>query len=856
MRVLCLILICAPLALATETIDGTNPPNPAKFDWDAGSKTATLIDNLSEGVVITGAGVTLDGAKAAGWMITGPGAGRGVLVGAADVKVLNCNVANFHTGIEVAGGTGIVVEACEVTGSIADLPTTSVDGDGIFVTSAPGVLLKDNVSSNNGQRGILVQFSPGAILDGNRVESNVDTGIAVVNGPSEVRNSHAIGNGGNGIRLFSQAGSTVAFNELHGNALSGLALTSEALTASCVIDRNHATGNVDGISFVGSGHVVVGNRTCMNSRFGIVGFFSEDCRVEDNDADFNATGINMSGTVRITIIHNRANDNTGSGIAVTGSAHVVNDNCVHRSGGWGMACQNGSSLLVEGNTVTTSGGTYGLLLSGVSNSTISSNTVDDNWAIGIALESAASSGNLLEWNSASRNKSDGFRLAGSSSVVRNNTAAENDGEGFQCAFGTDFAIEDNSATGNKGGGIVLAGASTADRNELTGNGAGISANGAGNSVLDNVITGSTVGWGVRVSGGSDTEVAGNTITGSAGDGILLGIGSVRTTATRNTSSGNGTGIRLESGVADSVLYDNEFRNATNASIHASATNNAWNVAATGGPNIVGGPSIGGNFWGSVPAGTGFSETGTDADGDGFCDQPFVIGANNVDNLPLVLNTAPSCNPSGAGVYELGSTITLGGTVVDSEGDLVTFEWRHGTTVLFSGSVQTVVGGAPVDLPSFSPALGLGVHSLALVVDDAHVLDPVECDVIVEVIDTTDPTLAPESDCSILWPPNHRMVTCTIHANASDNDGGPPTLDVTVASNEPDNGTGDGDTENDIQNLAWDDATGVITVDLRAERSGGGDGRVYTITITATDGVGNSSMAEVTVLVPHNKGKKN
>ena len=46
-----------------------------------------------------------------------------------------------------------------------------------------------------------------------------------------------------------------------------------------------------------------------------------------------------------------------------------------------------------------------------------------------------------------------------------------------------------------------------------------------------------------------------------------------------------------------------------------------------------------------------------------------------------------------------------------------------------------------------------------------------------------------------------------------------------------------------------------TIYLRAERSGGGDGRVYTITYRATDENGNVGFGSAEVLVPHSKGKK-
>ena len=70
--------------------------------------------------------------------------------------------------------------------------------------------------------------------------------------------------------------------------------------------------------------------------------------------------------------------------------------------------------------------------------------------------------------------------------------------------------------------------------------------------------------------------------------------------------------------------------------------------------------------------------------------------------------------------------------------------------------------------------------------------------------------------------------------------------LTVTSNEPVNGPGDGDTTPD-----WE-IVDAHHVRLRAERAGGGSGRIYTVTATCTDSKGNASSAAVPVRVPHNQ----
>ena len=73
----------------------------------------------------------------------------------------------------------------------------------------------------------------------------------------------------------------------------------------------------------------------------------------------------------------------------------------------------------------------------------------------------------------------------------------------------------------------------------------------------------------------------------------------------------------------------------------------------------------------------------------------------------------------------------------------------------------------------------------------------------------------------------------------------------VTSNEPDNGLGDGDTANDIQGftIGIPDASG----QLRAERSGGGVGRIYSLLYEGADRAGNIAACTTLVTVPHSQG---
>jgi hypothetical protein len=96
----------------------------------------------------------------------------------------------------------------------------------------------------------------------------------------------------------------------------------------------------------------------------------------------------------------------------------------------------------------------------------------------------------------------------------------------------------------------------------------------------------------------------------------------------------------------------------------------------------------------------------------------------------------------------------------------------------------------------------------------------------------------------LWPPNHKLQTVVL-AGITDPDGDPVTVTVTgITQDEPTGGLGDGDTAPDGY------GAGTPSPQVRAERSGLGNGRVYKIAFTASDGKGGTCPGSATVGVPH------
>ncbi|MFT3776369.1 MAG: hypothetical protein QM820_64320 [Minicystis sp.] len=122
-----------------------------------------------------------------------------------------------------------------------------------------------------------------------------------------------------------------------------------------------------------------------------------------------------------------------------------------------------------------------------------------------------------------------------------------------------------------------------------------------------------------------------------------------------------------------------------------------------------------------------------------------------------------------------------------------------------------------------------------------------CSSTLVVVDTQPPAITAHDVA--LWPPNHKYhhvtpADCVTILDACD--AAPKLWFTWASSDEPDDDLGDGSTGSDIANLGCDG------VDLRSERQGGSDGRVYTLGWHAEDHAGNAVDGTCRVIVAHDQ----
>lgn len=236
---------------------------------------------------------------------------------------------------------------------------------------------------------------------------------------------------------------------------------------------------------------------------------------------------------------------------------------------------------------------------------------------------------------------------------------------------------------------------------------------------------------------------------------------------------------------------------------------------------------------------------------------FAFASTNARFVRFVMSDSPQPNPGSfpsAAIGEVAFRVTA---------NLPPVAQCRNVTV---DADQTCSAAASIDNGSFDPdgdaitctqepagPYGLGDTTVTLTCTDTGGLSS-SCTGVVTVQDVTPPVVV-QGPPTVLSPPNHQYVSFSLESciqSITDQCNG--TISVgsaqitKVTSDEPDDvgGGGDGNTTNDIV------ITGAITVDLRAERQGGGDGRVYEVQFSVQDTAGNVTQGSCPVQVPHDQ----
>ena len=219
-------------------------------------------------------------------------------------------------------------------------------------------------------------------------------------------------------------------------------------------------------------------------------------------------------------------------------------------------------------------------------------------------------------------------------------------------------------------------------------------------------------------------------------------------------------------------------------------------------------------------------------------------ANGIKTLVVPIDLAPVAHAGDDQTAECPGPVTLDGSAstdanstAGTSDDITSYQWFLGTTLITEGKVVHVnlpVGTQVVTLKVTDKAGATGTDELT-----------------VTLVDTKPPVVTLRMSPDQLWPPNHKMHSVQAILDIKDCDPAPRVELLSVTSNEPENGLGDGDTAPDISgaSLGTDDRV----VQVRSERSGPGSGRIYTFVYRVTDASGNATEATATVTVPHDQG---
>ena len=393
--------------------------------------------------------------------------------------------------------------------------------------------------------------------------------------------------------IWLQAKNNVEIKNLHiRNFNRGIQFTYGMSMDGCTnitISGNTITDNQYGISFrlfSGSNHVL-GN-TIANNTYGVTLTHSPNNTFRNNQLINNTCNIWVATETSVQMTHFINDIDESNTINGKPIIYWVNQKAktVPSPAGY-VALVNCTDITVQNLVLTNN--SQGILLVATSNSHITRNHITNN-KCGIVLFAPYEQciGNIITENNITANTEDGIHSWNSeNTIITGNTITGNQENGILFYDSRRTVISGNTITANKENGIKLWGYDSNDNN-------------VSNNHIENNENGITLDTALN------NTITGNTIASNSGWGIIL--------------SYNGFPP-----FSNNTIYHNDFANNQQAVYTVDEFLSTL-------PDIE--PAIDrwdngseGNYWSNY--------NGTDSNGDGIGDTPYIINENNQDNYPLM-----------------------------------------------------------------------------------------------------------------------------------------------------------------------------------------------------------------------------
>jgi len=393
--------------------------------WDAGSKTCTLSQDLSQGIIIDSHSITLDGN---GHTITGSNTGNGVYLSSRTrVTIKNLNIDKFNYGILLWWSSN---------NTLTDNTASNNNSSGIFLHSSSNNTLIGNTASNN-RYGISLYGSSNNnnTLIGNTASNNSMYGISI-EAPSNTLTDNTASNNTIGIDLsYYSRNNTLTDNIAQENSYYDLRVRGDT-TIDCSNTITNTTGsggrpikyfnnavnlsnetlsglilcNADGSNI----HDITIDGSATKQNNGLVFIRTDSSTIANVNSSNNYTGIQLHSSTGNTLTGNTASSNSNTGIdLVYSSNNTLTSNTASNNGSTGIYLQYSSNNTLTSNTA--SNNSTGIWIYYSNYNTITENTANsNNGYYGISI-SYSSSNNIVTGNTASNNRF-GIAIYGSSSI--------------------------------------------------------------------------------------------------------------------------------------------------------------------------------------------------------------------------------------------------------------------------------------------------------------------------------------------------------------------------------------------------------------------------------------------------------